>query len=251
MRNQLTILILILASITTIKAQPLRMVSIGIEGGFNVGWCDDADLSNIRKSGIIDDCGVDWDDDASVTNMYVGVKPEFFITNQLSVDAGVRFTYTYSEYDKHYSRYMYWLYSQEGQNTSYIRVRNIEQESYWVGIPVDIRFVPRGLDETSVYLKAGCALNWRITTHNEVKCYKHDMKHYEDDIADQVSKPDNFALPIWLGVGMQFGPHKAMCIEFTFPYITEWAQTTSLGEVEPISLGFQFTYRLPTFISND
>jgi len=247
MRKQLTILLSLL-TIHFSSAQSFNLINFDIETGFNTVGADNMSLSRMRNSSVADDdwCRFDiYDYDSRINNFYIGVKPEFAIFNKLSVDAGLRFTYTQSDYDNDDRRFSYWLVEQNEDKTSLIRVRDIEQKSYWIGIPIDIRFVPCDLDQTSVYIKAGCAMNMRVATHNNVKTYSRDMKHYEKTIEKQIENPNNFALPIWMGVGIQFGRDGAFCIEMTFPYIVEFAKMSSLCEADHTAFGMQFTYRLP------
>ncbi len=250
MKKELSLFALLFAC-QMAASQSVSIISFDIEAGFNTVGCDNTSLSRLRSNAADDDYYYDWGYDSRLTNWYVGIKPEVALCNKVSVDAGLRFTYTTSNYDRDHSRYFYWLYKEDGQYTSYIRLRKIEQESYWLGIPFDIRFVPRDLDRTSIYLKAGLAANWRLKTRNDIDTYNRDMKRYEDDIAEQIENPNNFALPIWLGVGIQFGSHHAACIELTLPYWLKHAKMSSLCKANHTAIGLQFTYRLPNWSNND
>ncbi len=260
MRNTLSSLLLAMLLCSTTYAQTGRIFGLNVETGFNVASGDDTSQDRVQHPHHVDnkyyhhhdhhdwdddDDDDDWDLDLNEGNFYIGIKPEFVLSQKLILGAGVRFNYTYSQYERNNDKYFYWLYSDDNQTTSYIRLQSLEQHNFWIGIPVEFRFIPRGTDQMGLYICAGTSFTYRLGTRNKVTAYKHHTERYEDDIADQIDHPDNYAMPIWLGVGFQFGPKQAFAIDCSLTYTMDWAQMNSLGDVYPLGFGIHFAYRLP------
>lgn len=246
MKKALVLLLGIL--ITQISfAQRIDLVSYDVEVGFNRAWSDTRPLDRIRRSAPSDDYFWSIGYDANMTNYYCGIKPEFAFSDFISADAGLRFTYTESRYYRNNSSYFYWLFAEDAQNTTYVRMNRIVQRSYWLGIPFDVRYTPWGIFEKGLYVKAGFALNCRLATKNDVTTSSGDMDKYSNDIADQIENPNTFAVPIWLGVGFQFGRHRSACIELTFPCFYAHAKMSSICKAKAPGVGLQFTYRIPNW----
>ena len=251
---RIIIIALTLGMASMASAQSKRLIAIDTEVGVNVRSSDKHSLARLRGYNAAEkEIGDDRRrKDAYMICWYVGAKPEFRINEKLSFDGGIRFTLAESRLRRKDNVSMKWKFAEKGINTMYISIDRLNQSSLYIGVPVDIRFVPAGLDATSVYLKAGASFNFRSVTLNHVETSQERMQDlYEDEINDQIEKPDSFALPIWMGVGIQFGHEKGACIELTLPYFMNLAQMSSLCKVRGSGIGLQFTYRIPTFRSND
>lgn len=212
--------------------------------GWNIEWG-----VNRRRAHEFKDSHIGVDSDlgwmfsgsrAKVKTYYAGVKPEFALSRKVSVDAGLRISYSHSSV----------IYSNSSVNwhmdsENYIALSEMNQHSFYMGVPFDLRFMPCDWDDSGPYIKAGFGVNFRLGVKSDLTAKDDEMRCYESRMEKQVEKPDFVAIPMWMGVGGQFGYDNAFCVELTFPYIMDYSQMSSLVKLSGTGLGIQFMYRIP------
>ena len=144
-------------------------------------------------------------DSYNYTRFYVGVKPEYSLNHRFAVAAGLRFSFNKSNF---YSdqNYFLWKISEENLTTNYVRVKGIDQNNFYAGIPLEIKFFP-GKNDLPVrkYFKVGMLFNFLAASHNSVTFLNEEMKKYEDNISRQMGKPSFQSGYLYLGIGLKIG----------------------------------------------
>ena len=136
---------------------------------------------------------------------YVGVKPEYSLSKRFVVSSGLRF-FAYKSVLKSDKDYFLWKISEENLNTNYVKIENISQKNYCVGIPLEIRFFPNEKDyPVRVYFVFGTALNFVVSSKEEVVFANPLMEKYSSDVLSQVGDPIFFHGLLYAGVGLKFG----------------------------------------------
>jgi hypothetical protein len=98
-----------------------------------------------------------------------GVKPEIFLgRNRWGISSGLRFS-RYTTALEPRNGAFYWMFRQEGLQTDYLMINKFTQRSYYLGVPLEVRFFPNRRElPVQIYFKAGAAVNYRLHTDNGV-----------------------------------------------------------------------------------
>jgi hypothetical protein len=189
-------------------------IKLGVEFGtdFLFGTTRKPDMVRENKSSY------DWFDDhnyycgfigdyKALEITYLGIKPEiFFAKNRIGIATGIRLSRYFTTLNSDRNYYL-WSVHQDETHTEYIKIRNIKQNSYYLGFPVEARFFPNKRElPVQFYLKTGAVFNYRIHTDNKVKFQNPVMETYAETVrrqADQNLK--DFNSYMFLGVGLKVG----------------------------------------------
>ena len=157
-----------------------------------------------------------------INSLYLGLKPEYVISKRFTVSAGVRFSFNSVKYDSDRDYFLWKVNeSSDGTNTNYLKIEEITQKSYYVGIPIEIKFFPREIDyPVRHYFIIGTTLNFLATSTEEVSFKNPAMKKYESSVSNQIS-PSGFYQYLYGGFGLKMGNTKYpfVNIEFHFPVL--------------------------------
>lgn len=225
------------------SAQAFAPTSYHLEFGVSARGSNRAAHPNMHA--FDDDCYCCFEDvgnDARVRATHIGFKPEFVLFPILSVDAGVRLTYTNAHLAPDHT--IYWRFIEHGQRTEYVTLERLRQEALYVGIPVELRLMPRGEARSLLYFKVGGCANVRVHHNNMAYTMRERMRWARKAVESQMGTPDRFAFPLWGAIGFQFGTTRQLCLELTLPYLTHFAQYSSIVSTRGSGIGLQFTYRL-------
>jgi hypothetical protein len=250
---------LILAAIlifgnSTSFSQNSRLRYIGFESGITFIESEMTDMDLIR--GDIPNYSLGFSS-SSLTNLshswFAGVKGEIFSLNdRFGLQGGLRFSQISNsigkdEYWGSTANYFYWLFSQQGTETEFLKIKEIRQKSGYLGIPVELRyFVSRRPHVFQVYGKMGAVLDFRINTNTDIVFKDSAMEIYEKEISDQIKKPGPVNFAMYLGSGFKIGTDQkpSVSIEACFPYFI--LTPHSYGMLYPyFGGGFQMTFQLP------
>jgi hypothetical protein len=143
--------------------------------------------------------------------------------------------------------FFYWLYLEDGLNTEYLKVKEIDQKSDYIGIPLGIRFFPaRRPYLFRMFFKLGAEVNYRLQTKQDIVFYDEAMNPYKTDLTAQLTKPTNFYSALYGGVGIRIGRDlkPSVSIEVCTPYL--FLTSKSAGIVNPIfGGGVQLNIQIP------
>jgi hypothetical protein len=183
----------------------------------------------------------------NIDAFYLGVKPEFFFyKNRLGISSGIRFS-CFSNTLNPKDNYFFWLLKQEDVRTDYVRILSIKQKSYFIGIPLEIRFFPMRWDSFfQYYIKFGASLNYKVLTHCDIRFHEPAMQVHAQTVEDQFSGLSLFNSYIYPAFGLKFGKPSSpwLNMEVHFPGILIDRQVTSFYETG-IGIGVQFSVQIP------
>jgi len=230
----------------------------GIEAGTEIFYGNTVKNSNIRESqsyyydySYYDDlyyCGFMYDS-YNYARYYIGVKPEYSLSNRFAVAAGLRFSFNKSNLNSD-QNYFLWKISAENQTTNYVRVHEINQNNFYAGIPLEIKFFP-GMNDMIVrqYFKAGMLFNFLAASHNSASFIDENMEKYASKICSQTGKPSFQSGYLYLGIGLKFGRmnHPFGSVEIQVPICVFKDKKLSSFIKEPdAGFGLQTTFYIPT-----
>jgi hypothetical protein len=255
MKIKIGLLVLALGTIFyTSSAQQTRLKYLGIEAGMTYIESEISDMKYIR--GEMPTYYMGYSTDAITSWSYkdfVGIKYEILSLNdRFGLLGGIRFSCMNSSIGKNNyftnnTNYFYWLYNQDGINTEYLRVKEINQKSSYIGIPIEIRyFTGRRPHLFQLYFKLGSEINFLLKSTTGVVFHNSAMEQYENDIHSQLRKPDRISAAVYGGGGFRIGRDlkPSVSIEACMPYL--YINPGSSGMLKPIfGGGFQINFQLP------
>jgi hypothetical protein len=237
-----------------IFAQEKRLKYFGIESGMTFFDSKMSNMDNIR--GDIPSYGNGYSA-TSITSLcqkfFIGIKAEILSMNdRFGLSAGLRYSRINSsagkpDYWTGNSNYFYWLYKQDGVNTDYLRVREINQASDYLGIPIEFRYYT-GIRPKPVrlFLKAGSEFNLLLHSEKNVQFKDESMNLYESDIVSKINDPDPFFATIYFGGGIRIGKElkPSLSLEACLGNFVLGSRT--FGLVDPkFGGGFQLNIQIP------
>ena len=236
-------------------AQVPRLKYLGVETGMNF---IESEMSNMDDyiRGDVPSYSLGYSSSSLTTltsRSFAGIKYEIFSLNdQISLSGGLRYSRINSSVGKKRywgssTNYFYWLYLQDGVNTEYLKVKEIDQKSDYIGIPVEIRFFPARRPRIfRFYFKLGAEINCLIQSQKDIVFYDEAMNPYKNELTAKVANPKPFYAAAYVGGGFRFGKElkPSVSIEASMPYLL--ITQNSAGLVNPIyGGGFQINVQIP------
>ncbi|MBI4647992.1 MAG: hypothetical protein HY738_15755, partial [Bacteroidia bacterium] len=152
-----------------------------------------------------------------------------------------------NDYWANSTNYFYCLYRQDGVNTEYLKLKEINQTSNYIGIPIEIRYFPAKRPHLfRIYFKIGAEINYLMQTQKDVVFYDNAMNPYKEDLTAKVGQPKTFYSSIYGGGAISIGRElkPSISIEACMPYL--FLTSESFGLVNPIfGSGFQLNVQIP------
>ncbi|HLO59877.1 MAG TPA: hypothetical protein VK179_14110 [Bacteroidales bacterium] len=237
-----------------LSAQQTRLKYLGIETGLTFIESEISDIDYIRGEmptyymGYTTDAITSWS-----YKDFVGIKYEILSLNdRFGLLGGIRFSFMNSSIGKnryfyHNTNYFYWLYRQDGINTEFLKVKEINQKSSYIGIPVEIKyFTGRRPHLFQLYFKLGFEVNCLLGSGTDIIFLNPAMETYEDDIHSQLKKPGRINAAVYGGGGFRIGRDMkpSLSIEACMPYLVINSGTS--GMLKPLyGGGFQVNFQIP------
>jgi len=222
--NLYKIIIFILCFIAPVQAQENNLIKkhhnikLGVEIGTDFFFGDPRKPDMVRESKSSNYYYNDHDfycglilDFQNMNVSYFGIKPEiFFLKNRLGISSGLRFS-RYSSYLKSDRDYFLWLIHQDDIYTEYVKINRITQNSYYLGIPLEVKFFPNRRElPAQFYMKVGSTFNYRLQTNNKIEFQNHFMESNADMIDDQINDSNlDFNAYMFFAAGIKIGRFKA------------------------------------------
>lgn len=198
-------------------------------------------------TGTVDGYGTAGDSKAAAYKWFVGVKGEVrSLNNKFGLLTGLRFSTSYTSLEEHFDPgYFYFLHQQTGTTTEYLRVHEIMQTSNYLGLPVEMRYMPFGKKKFNMYIMAGGEINFRLSTKNKTTFEDPSMDIYQRDVSNKVGMPNTTYTAFYWGIGFTVG--KAGKPKLNFGVNAPLAVTAGLSSlVTPtIGGGFHIEIQLP------
>ena len=259
MKNSIIISCLILLFTIQIQAQEQQTLTmprlrLGVEAGVDFLYGTMNKPSQIRESrSYYSDGDYDFHCGFVLSNyqqslFYVGVKPEYSLSKRFVVSSGLRF-FAYKSTIKSDKDYFLWRISEDDINTNYVKIENIYQKNYCIGIPLEIRFFPNEKDyPVRVYFVFGTALNFVVYSKEEVAFVNPLMEKYSSDVLSQIGNSASFHGLVYAGIGLKFGKmgHPFGRIEIHFPSLAfGHKDSDSFVKINPLGVGLQTCLLIP------
>lgn len=179
----------------------------------------------------------------------VGAKVEYrFKNDRLGLFAGLRYTGVESaigEYSQ--DSYFLLLFRQYETNTEYLRIKEINQHSNYLGIPVELRLFPFNTKTIRPFIKVGMEFNYRLSTTNEVIFVDERMNEYKDEVLNKFKNPDDFYSSFYLSQGINFVIEDKfnISVELKFPVFYISSALSSFVDSRVFGVGTQINFQLP------
>ena len=230
---------------------------MGVEGGVGLFVGDVITQSPIR---------VNYDDPGYFTGVFnrltlhycLGAMSEYSFNSSLSLAAGLRFLGSYSELNSGgWGNYFLWKVSETDLVTRYVRLGRLEQNNFYLGIPVEFTVFTYKEDiPVRHFFKAGVNFNFLLTSKTTPDIQNEAMNKYANEIVNGIDKSNVFAAA-FVGTGLKFGKmnHFFGLVEIRVPF----ALKGNLSSFAKSSVGFELhtTMYFPMgkkkvyYISND
>ncbi|MDR0830769.1 MAG: hypothetical protein LBN95_11770 [Prevotellaceae bacterium] len=184
----------------------------------------------------------------SYKQYYFGVKPEFSLNHNLALAAGLRFLFNKDGFvsDKNY---FLWKVDETENSANYVKINNIWQQNFYVGIPVELKIFTSKSDLfVRQYFKVGAQVNFLAVSHTNIDFNNENMEKYSRQINSQIEKPDIFSGYCYIGVGLKIGRmnHPFGSIEIQVPFLVSGKRYSAFSEQSfPFGLGLQTTFFIP------
>ncbi|GHU68502.1 hypothetical protein FACS189413_05540 [Bacteroidia bacterium] len=170
------------------------------------------------------------DDYQTITRYYFGVKPEYSLNHRFTIASGVRFMYNHNNLISD-REYFLWKVEETALTTNYARVKNVEQNNLYFGVPVEMKFFMSKKDlRVRPYVKAGASFNFLLSSSTTPYFVNGRMEQkYASDILNQLEKVDFLSTSIFASLGLKIGRmnHPFGTIEFQLPLLLFGQNTPS------------------------
>jgi hypothetical protein len=142
---------------------------------------------------------------------YAGVRYERMISgNFLGISGGLRYSIMYSFIGRPSCMtgsddYFYVNYNENGTDTEYARVTELNQKTGYVGIPLELRMTPGKDRFIKVFFKAGFSFNFKLHSASNVVFYDDSMNQYKNEVLGLIEDPAGYYSAFNLGGGLKIG----------------------------------------------
>lgn len=183
---------------------------------------------------------------------YAGIKAEFLsVNNRFGFSSGLRYIQMNSSVGRNTywagnTNYFYLMYLQEGVNTEYLKVKELDQRTSYLGIPLEARFFPYNARLFRVYFKLGADVGFKLQSRTDVVFYNQSMDYLEDEVADLIGRPESVSASLTVSAGVRIGRASKPAINLEAGLPTIFLTSGTSGLVNPLyGGGFQVSFQLP------
>jgi hypothetical protein len=189
---------------------------------------------------------------SQMDKFHFGVKSEYFSLNdKWGFSSGLRYVQTNSSvgksgYWRGGTNYFYVLTKSDGIYTEYLKVKEINQSSRYIGVPLEVRFFPTQPHIMRLYLKLGAEVGYLIQSHTDVVFDNELMDSYQSEVTSIVAKPDGLSTSMYGAIGFRIGKETKplVSIELCLPVL--FVAPQSPGLISPVTGGgFQLNVQIP------
>lgn len=142
---------------------------------------------------------------------YAGIKAEVrILNNKLGLVGGLRYTRMVSsigknEYWTSRTDYFYLLFKTQGSSTEYLRVKDINQVSDYIGIPLELKIYPYESRVFQIYYKIGGDINFRLKTSTNISFSDNAMEQFEKEASQVIEDPWSIYATVHAAIGLKIG----------------------------------------------
>lgn len=183
---------------------------------------------------------------------YTGIKAEVLSrNNKFGFSAGLRYIQMNSSVGRNTywtgnTNYFYLMYRQDGVNTEYLKVKELDQRTSYLGIPLEARFFPYNARLFRVYFKLGADVGFKLHSKTDVIFYNQSMDYLEDEVADLIGDSEPVSASVTVSAGVRVGRESKPAINLEAGLPTVFMTSGSSGLVNPVfGGGFQISFQIP------
>jgi len=177
-----------------------------------------------------------------------GIKPEFAFGKSFALTTGIRYIFNKIKLSSD-KDYFLWKVNEDGNKTNYVKIQNIQQQNYYIGIPLEfILYTNRKDLPVRHYFLGGVAFNILVASKNTVNFQNKNMQKYTTDVLNNIAKPNIIHGNIYIGCGFKCGKSKYPFgnVEFFIPISYSQIQENSLLKGGcSAGFGFQTSLKIP------
>jgi hypothetical protein len=213
MKTKFILLAFFLCILTnSIKGQDEKRKFLFLETGIDGIGCSTPDKDYIRA--VNDPLESEYYSDKIKALMMlecIGLKFEYrTVNNKFGFSGGLRYTRMNASIgrDSYMSSapdYFYVNYSQNSLNTEYAKVRELNQKTDYLGIPIELRIYPYKDRKVSFYYKAGVSFNLKFNSKSDIVFYNNFMETYRNDVIKVIEKAAPYYTTFNFGIGLKVG----------------------------------------------
>lgn len=198
---------------------------IGLEAGITPLSCETPEYDFIRGDVISYYSGAYESLTSFMVKNHIGLKMEFRKKeSKLGFLLGLRYARLNATLGKESnsssaSGYFYFLNTQTGTTTEYLRVKEVNRTVDYIEVPIEARRIFKTPFNLKLYLKVGADLGFKIRSSSDVLFYNKGMSEYEDNVLARFDTPGFFTAAMYLSCGITFPTTPAIDIEFILPYL--------------------------------
>jgi len=231
-----------------------------VEGGVNLLFAE----MNISKQ-IRESQSYFFDKDHDFYNGFVrksgtiytyqaAVKLEYVLTKRWTVASGLRFSFHKAELTSGRG-YFLWKASETETATNFVKIKNIFQNNYYLGIPIEFKLYPREKDYfVRQYFLFGGALNFLVASEKKVEFQNKNMEKYSSAVKKHIGTPNIFHGNIYLGVGLKIGKsnYPVGNLEVILPVLTigQYNKNTFAKIIAAPGIGVRAKIQIPLLKKN-
>ncbi len=253
--KSIILIIFLYFQINTVWGQQERAKFWGVEAGMNFIICNPPEKDFIRGDISSYGAGKVTDNLEGLLNTgYLGAKTELrSLNNKFGLLGGIRYTRIISSIGKNTywsetPNFFYLLYRQDGITTEYFKVRELNQTSDYLGVPIELRFFPFNQEKFRIYFKAGAEFNFLLKTKKDVVFYNKAMESYQNEVIEIIGEPNSFYSSLYFSAGFRLGKDSKPGINFEIclPYFFLTTEVSSLvTPQDQQGYGFQLNIQIP------
>lgn len=235
--------IVLMLAMFSIPAANAQQWGIGFNAGRNI--CDfgsESSFDNLRQGYRYEN---EWyyEDGSygvgSISSRYVSITPEYHYSTSLCFVTGLQLTVASSNFTSD-KGYFYWMYDKQGSELSYCSIHKFRQTNSYVGVPLAVKYLVRGTGYTTVFFQAGVTPSFRVKTNNDIQVRDLSMNSVKGTISDQLGTAEDFCMPIYGLVGVQFDFGLSAAVQF--PYTVIGSTMSSFAKDPGLGFGIQLSY---------
>lgn len=148
----------------------------------------------------------------TLTNKYYGgVKAEIRSrNNKFGFSGGLRLTWLKSslgktDYYESSGEFFYFMVEQTQSSIEYLKVKEINEASTFIGVPLAVSWSPFREKFLTWYFKGALELNYRLNTSIDAVFVNPSMNQYNDEVIDRLQESQKFNSLLGTYVGTQWG----------------------------------------------
>ena len=142
------------------------------------------------------------------------------------------------------SEFFYFLDNQDGLSTNYLRVKEINRNLDYIGVPIEIRRIRPYPETAKLYLKLGVDFQFLINQNKEVLFYNNSLKNSNDLVLSKFDNPAKFFSTIYLAFGVNFDIVPNLDFELILPHAVLTPDNTNLISIHS-GIGAKLGISLP------